>query len=72
MAQLSDRGRLPLNTTFVNESFIGTSFKGGLVEETGVAGTPAVVPTVTCRAWITGTARFFLDPAAFFPEGFPL
>lgn len=72
MAQLHARGQLPLNTDFVNESFIGTSFKGRLVEETSVAGTPAVVPTVTGRAWITGTAQFFLDPTDPFPEGFLL
>ncbi|MFD9425027.1 MULTISPECIES: proline racemase family protein [unclassified Streptomyces] len=72
MAQLHARGQLPLNTDFVNESFIGTSFRGRLVEETSVAGTPAVVPTVTGRAWITGTAQFFLDPTDPFPEGFLL
>ncbi|MCX4965592.1 proline racemase family protein [Streptomyces sp. NBC_00654] len=72
MAQLHARGELPLNTDFVNESFIGTSFTGRLVEETSVSGTPAVVPTVTGRAWITGTAQFFLDPTDPFPEGFLL
>ncbi|MEE1737763.1 proline racemase family protein [Streptomyces sp. BE147] len=72
MAQLHARGELPLNTDFVNESFIGTSFTGRLVEETSVSGIPAVVPTVTGRAWITGTAQFFLDPTDPFPEGFLL
>ncbi|MFI8437554.1 proline racemase family protein [Streptomyces sp. NPDC079020] len=72
MAQLHARGELPLNTDFVNESFIGTSFTGRLVEETSVSGTPAVVPTVTGRAWITGTAQFFLDPTDPFPAGFLL
>ncbi|MCX4680437.1 proline racemase family protein [Streptomyces sp. NBC_01433] len=72
MAQLHARGQLPLNTDFVNESFIGTSFRGRLVEETSVAGTPAVIPTVTGRAWITGTAQFFLDPTDPFPAGFLL
>ncbi|MFC9242649.1 proline racemase family protein [Streptomyces sp. NPDC057136] len=72
MAQLHARGELHLNTDFVNESFIGTSFTGRLVEETTVAGLPAVVPTVTGRAWITGTAQYFLDPTDPFPEGFLL
>ncbi|WP_405683492.1 proline racemase family protein [Streptomyces sp. NBC_00057] len=72
MAQLHARGELPLDTDFVNESFIGTSFTGRLVEKTTVGGLPAVVPTVTGRAWITGTAQFFLNPSDPFPEGFLL
>jgi proline racemase len=72
MAQLHARGELPLHTDFVNESFIGTHFVGRLVEETSVGGLPAVVPTVTGRAWITGTAQYLLDPTDPFPEGFQL
>lgn len=72
MAQLHARGELPLHTDFVNESFIGTSFTGRLVGETTVGGLPALVPTITGRAWITGTAQFFLDPTDPFPEGFVL
>ncbi|WP_327255603.1 proline racemase family protein [Streptomyces sp. NBC_01244] len=72
MAQLHARGLLPLDTDFVNESFIGTEFTGRLVEETTVGGRPAFVPTVTGRAWITGTAQYFLDPSDPFPGGFLL
>jgi proline racemase len=72
MAQLHARGELTLETDFVNESFIGTRFVGRLIEETEVAGLPAVVPTITGRAWVTGTAQYFLDPRDPFPEGFLL
>ena len=72
MAQLHTRGELPLHTEFRNESFIGTHFIGRLVEETAVGGLPAVVPAITGRAWITGTAQYFLDPDDPFPEGFVL
>jgi proline racemase len=72
MAQLYARGELPLATDFDNESFVGTHFIGRLVEETAVGGTPAVVPTITGRAWLTGTAQYFLDPDDPFPEGFEL
>ncbi|MGW4055201.1 proline racemase family protein [Streptomyces sp. NPDC004779] len=72
MAQLHARGQLALDTDFVNESFIGTEFTGRLVAETTVGGRPAVVPTVTGRAWITGTAQYFLDPTDPFPAGFLL
>jgi proline racemase len=72
MAQLHARGELALNTDFVNESFIGTRFTGRLVEETTLGDRPAVVPTVTGRAWITGTANYLLDPDDPFPAGFVL
>jgi proline racemase len=72
MAQLHTRGELPLHTDFRNESFIGTHFTGRLVGEQRVGDQPAVLPTITGRAWVTGTAQYFLDPDDPFPEGFQL
>ncbi|MGN6523084.1 MAG: proline racemase family protein [Actinomycetes bacterium] len=72
MAQLHARGELPLDTDFVNESFIGSRFIGRLVAETEVGGRPAVVPTITGRAWVTATAQYLLDPTDPFPAGFLL
>ncbi|WP_267243681.1 proline racemase family protein [Streptomyces sp. PR69] len=72
MAQLHARGELPLHRDFVNESFIGTRFTGRLTAETTVGGLPAVVPSITGRAWITGAAQHFLDPSDPFPGGFLL
>lgn len=72
MAQLHVRGELDLHTDVVNESLTGTRFVGRLVERTEVAGIPAVVPTVTGRAWITGMGQYLLDDDDPFPEGFLL
>jgi proline racemase len=72
MAQLHARGELPLDTDFVNESVIGSRFIGRLIRRTMVGDRPAVLPTVTGRAWITGTAQYFLDPTDPFPAGFLL
>jgi proline racemase len=72
MAQLHARGELALHTDFVNESLIGSRFVGRLLEETTVGGRRAVVPAITGRAWITGTARYVLDPTDPFPTGFQL
>lgn len=72
MAQLHARGLLPLQRDFTNESLLGTRFVGRLVDTATVAGAAAVVPTVTGRAWLTGTAQFFLDPDDPFPAGFQL
>ena len=72
MAQLHARGELALGEAFVNESVIGTRFTGRLLEETDVAGVPAVVPEVSGRAWITGTGEYVLDAEDPFPAGFAL
>lgn len=84
VAQLVARGELAMDTDFVNESFIGTRFVGRAVEATTVGGTgggagggaggtiDAIVPTITGRAWVTGTAQYHLDPSDPFPEGFEL
>ncbi len=32
--------------------------------------TPAIIPSVTGRAWITGTHQYLLDPADPWPEGY--
>jgi proline racemase len=72
MAQLYARGELGLNEDFVNESIIGSRFVGRLVGETTVGGRPAVLPTVTGRAWITGMGQYLLDPTDPFPIGFLL
>ncbi|HWV78271.1 MAG TPA: proline racemase family protein [Isoptericola sp.] len=70
MAELWARGELALDADFVNESFIGSRFVGRLVGETEVAGIPAVLPTITGRAWVTGLGTYLLDPSDPFPTGF--
>ena len=70
MAELWARGELALDQDFVNESFIGSCFTGRLVAETTVAGIPAVIPTITGRAWVTGIGQYLLDPSDPYPTGF--
>lgn len=72
MAQLNARGELALNTDFVNESIIGSQFVGRLVSTQKVGEFEAVIPTITGRAWVTGTAQYMLDPTDPFPTGFQL
>jgi proline racemase len=72
MAQLHALGELAVGDAFVNESVIGTRFEGRIVEETTVAGRPAIVPEITGRAWITGIGQYLLDPTDPFPAGFRL
>ena len=72
MAQLHARGELELGEEFLNESFIGTTFRGTLHGETDVGGIPAVLPSITGRAWVTGTAQYFVEDTDPFPSGFLL
>jgi proline racemase len=72
MAQLHARGELPLETDFVNEGILGTRFIGRLVETTTVGEHSAVVPNITGRAWLTGTAQHWIAPDDPFPAGFLL
>ena len=70
MAELWARGELALHQDFINESFIGTRFVGRLIGETSVGDTPAVIATITGRAWVTGLAQYLYDPSDPFPAGF--
>jgi proline racemase len=72
MAQLHARGLLPVGRDFVNESLIGSRFIGRVLGETTVGGRPGILPSVTGRAWITGTAQYMLDPSDPYPAGFTL
>jgi proline racemase len=72
LAQLHTRGEITVGDELVNESFIGSRFYGRILEETEIKGVPAVIPQITGRAWITGTAQYVIDPDDPFPEGFQL
>ncbi len=68
MAALHARGELGLDEPFEHRSILDTKFVGRLVAETD----RGVIPEITGRAWITGTAQYMLDPDDPFPEGFRL
>jgi proline racemase len=70
MAVLHAKGKLPLNQDFHHEGILGTIFTGRLLEETQVGDYPAVVPTITGQAWITGISNYIIDADDPFPEGF--
>ena len=73
MAQLHARGELAAGhaTSSTSRSSAPGSSAAWSRRPT-VGGLPAVVPTITGRAWITGTAQYFLDPDDPFPAGFLL
>jgi proline racemase len=70
MAALHAKGELGLNKDFNHEGILGTIFTGQLIGETTVGSYPAVIPTLSGRAWITGFSNYVLDADDPFPEGF--
>jgi proline racemase len=72
MSVLHARGELSVGHRFLHDSLIGTQFTGRILEETTVGGLPGIVPTITGRAWITGTAQKGVDPTDPFPHGFSM
>ncbi len=72
LANLHARGRLAVGEAFGHESIIGSLFIGRIAGLTRVAGTAAVVPEITGRAWMTGRSTLTLDPSDPFPGGFLL
>jgi len=70
MAALYAKGELGLGEEFQHEGVLGTVWTGKLLRETAVGPHPAVVPTLSGRAWITGLANYVVDSADPFPDGF--
>ena len=72
MASLFEKKMLDVDTDFIHEGILGTTFTGRLVRKTKVGNYDAVVPTITGRAWITGFAQYVVDDSDPFPEGFTI
>jgi len=72
MASLFEKNMLDVDTDFIHEGILGTTFTGRLVRKTKVGDYDAVVPTITGRAWITGFAQYVVDANDPFPEGYTI
>lgn len=75
LAMLHGRGLIGVGDEVVNESFIGSRFTARILGEATVGdrpAIPAILPSFTGRAWVTGTAQYLLDPHDPFPAGFEL
>ncbi len=70
LAQMHALDQFKDDDVLINESWIGSTFEGRVKEKTMVGSFPAVVPTITGRAWIMGESNWILDATDPFPEGF--
>ena len=72
MALLHAKGRMRVGDRYVARSIIGSEFHCAIEKETTLAGRPAIIPSVSGRAWVTGTHQLMLDPRDPWPEGYRL
>ncbi len=72
MAVLHAKGLMDIGDRYEAYSIIGSRFDCGIASETILGDKPAIVPTVTGRAWITGTHQHMLDPDDPWPNGYRL
>jgi proline racemase len=72
MALLHAAGEMQVGDTFMAHSIIDSEFHGRIVDTTSVSSTPAIIPEITGRAWITGTHQHMLDPDDPWPSGYRL
>ncbi len=72
LAVLKKKGILAIGDPFIGESIIGSRFHCRLEAEAWVGDREAVIPSISGRAWITGTHQHTLDPGDPWPEGYRL
>ncbi len=72
MAVLHARGHLQKGEPFIGYSVIGSRFECYIEAETKIGTLPAIVPSISGRAWITGTHQHMLDPDDPWPHGYKL
>ncbi len=72
LALLHAEGALARGQAFRHQSIIGTEFTGRVVEETHVAGLPAVITEIEGAAHLTGRHEFILEPDDPLGPGFLL
>jgi proline racemase len=70
LAVLKARGILSIGDSYIGESIIGSRFHCRLESEARVGDKEAVIPSISGRAWVTGTHQHMLDPADPWPGGY--
>ena len=70
MAVLRTRGLMQPGDRYLARSIIGSEFACRIEADVSVGGQQAIIPSVTGRAWITGTRQLMLDPTDPWPEGY--
>ena len=70
MAVLHARGIMKTGDRLLAKSIIDSEFVGRVEEEVRVGETDGIIPSISGRAWITGTTTHLLDPTDPYPGGY--
>jgi proline racemase len=72
MAVMRAKGEMQVGDRYLARSIIGSEFLGRIEADTTLGGRPAIIPSISGRAWISGTRIDMLDPADPWPAGYRL
>jgi proline racemase len=72
MSVLENRGELDLEQPYIQESIIGTHFKGRLLSRLPVGEMNAFIPEISAKSYLMGIHHFVLNNDDPFREGFAL
>ena len=70
MAVLHAQGLMGVGDVYRARSIIGSEFVCSIASAATLGDKAAIVPTVSGRAWITGTHQLMLDADDPWPEGY--
>ena len=70
MAVLKKKGFLDIGDRYIGESVIGSRFHCQVESLAQVGSLEAIIPSISGRAWITGTHQHMLDPRDPWPGGY--
>lgn len=72
LAVMHAKGQAGTGDALLARSIINSEFLGRIEEEVSVEGKIAIRPSITGRAWITGSRKLVLDPGDPWPQGYRL
>ena len=72
LAVMHARGQAKRGDTLLARSIIDSEFLGRIEEEVFIGNKPAIRPSISGRAWITGKTRLTLDKDDPWPQGYRL
>jgi Proline racemase len=72
MAVLRAKGEMQVGDRYLARSIIGSEFLGRIEADTMLGGKPAIIPSISGRAWITGMRTEMLDPSDPWQGGYRL
>lgn len=72
LAVLHAQGLAKTGDQLLARSIIGSEFLGCIEEEVMIGAIPGIRPSITGRAWVTGTTVHRLDPSDPWPQGYRL